>query len=158
MPNSINYYWTAPSGVTPSNENVSNPTFTAPQVASKTDYEFILIVSDGMNVSANSYVIVTVNDTKTFSVQRLNNEFSMIAYPNPFDGQVSFEVNNEDEEIGIVSIYNNYGVLIYNLQELSFIHHELKFSWDGTDRYGRPVRSGLYFLKINNHILKLIKK
>lgn len=154
----LNYHWTAPLGVTLSSENVSNPTFTAPQITSKTDYEFTLIVSDNMDESAKSYVIVTVNDAVTFSVQRLKSEFSMIAYPNPFDGQVTFEVYDEDEEIGLVSVYNNYGVLIYNFRELSFVHHELKFNWDGTDRYGKPVQSGLYFLKINNHILKLIKK
>lgn len=56
----LTYFWTAPAGITLSSATAANPTFTAPDVKTDTDFSFFLIVSDGTVNSATDEVIVKV--------------------------------------------------------------------------------------------------
>ncbi len=54
----INFLWSAPAGITLSSATTSNPTFTAPEVKTDTDFSFFLIVNDGtLNSTADEVVI-----------------------------------------------------------------------------------------------------
>jgi hypothetical protein len=59
------YKWTAPEGITLSSETVANPTFTAPEVTSDTNYTFYLVVNDGLGDSPTDSVMITVKDIIT---------------------------------------------------------------------------------------------
>ncbi len=59
----ITYSWTAPAGITLSNAAAQSPTFTAPEVASDTDYTLTLEVSDGT---------LSDTDTVTITVRHVN--------------------------------------------------------------------------------------
>jgi hypothetical protein len=61
----ISWKWTAPEGITLSSETDSNPTFTAPEVTSDTEYMFYLGVNDGLGVSPTDEVIITVKNIVT---------------------------------------------------------------------------------------------
>ncbi|MYD93508.1 MAG: hypothetical protein F4Y02_07415, partial [Chloroflexi bacterium] len=59
----LTYTWTAPDGITLSDDTAAKPTFTAPEVSSNPAYTFTLTVNDGVQDSAEpSSVIVTVED------------------------------------------------------------------------------------------------
>ena len=59
----LTYTWTAPSGITLSADTVVMPTFTAPTAGSDgAEYEFTLIVNDGVQESAAASVTITVKD------------------------------------------------------------------------------------------------
>lgn len=56
----ITYLWTAPAGITLSDNTIKNPTFTAPDVTVNTVYTFTLVVNDGESDSDPSNVSITV--------------------------------------------------------------------------------------------------
>ena len=56
----ITYLWTAPVGITLSNNTLKNPTFSAPDVKANTIYTFTLVVNDGEFSSDPSTVSITV--------------------------------------------------------------------------------------------------
>jgi hypothetical protein len=58
------YLWTAPSALLLDGVNTSAPTFTAPDRPEATDYELILVVSDGDTVSAPDTMVVTILENK----------------------------------------------------------------------------------------------
>ncbi|MDO8951175.1 MAG: leucine-rich repeat protein, partial [Draconibacterium sp.] len=57
---SISYQWLAPAGITLSSATAAQPTFTAPEVISNTNYTFSLVVNDGMVDSPADQVVITV--------------------------------------------------------------------------------------------------
>ena len=65
------------------------------------------------------------------------------AYPNPFQKSVFFSSGNE--KIQSLCIYDALGRLVINCQPKVLNHC---FNWDGIDRNGRLVRSGVYFVRI----------
>lgn len=56
----INFLWTAPAGITLSSVTAANPTFTAPEVKTDTDFSFFLIVNDGTLNSVADEVVIKV--------------------------------------------------------------------------------------------------
>jgi len=58
--NSLTFKWTAPAGIILSSSTVDKPTFTAPDVATDTQYKFSLIVNDGKVDSPADEVVITV--------------------------------------------------------------------------------------------------
>jgi len=58
------YLWTAPSALLLDGANTSAPTFTAPDRPETTDYELLLIVSDGDTISAPDTMVVTILENK----------------------------------------------------------------------------------------------
>ena len=57
---SLNFYWTAPTGILLSETKAGKPTFTAPEVSINTDYTFTLVVNDGTFDSPADEVVITV--------------------------------------------------------------------------------------------------
>lgn len=64
----LTYQWTAPLGITLSSSTIYNPTFTTPEVASNTDYPFLLKVYDGYDYSPYDTVIITVKQVNRVPV------------------------------------------------------------------------------------------
>ncbi len=56
----LTYFWTAPAGIVLNDYFISNPQFSAPAVASATDFEFTVEVTDNLGLSASSSVTITV--------------------------------------------------------------------------------------------------
>ncbi|MBW8334182.1 MAG: hypothetical protein K0M40_19350, partial [Prolixibacteraceae bacterium] len=56
----LTYMWTAPDGITLSSNSGENPTFTAPDVDTDTEFTFSLVVNDGTVDSPADEVIITV--------------------------------------------------------------------------------------------------
>lgn len=61
----IDFLWTAPSGITLNSVTTANPTFIAPEVKSDTSFSFFLIVNDGtLNSTADEVVVKIKNVNK----------------------------------------------------------------------------------------------
>lgn len=79
-------------------------------------------------------------------------------FPNPFNSRTSIEYE--------VSIKSQIQLVIFNLlgQEVKTLIDEIKpagrfvVEWDGRDRYGRQVASGLYFYRLKTTGDKIVKK
>ncbi len=107
------------------------------------------------------------NDGPVISVEEeeeIPTEFSLEAYPNPFNSQVTVTVklpqNIKAEELSF-KIYNILGQVIktFTLKDIQG-KSEIKFRWDGKNDYGETVTSGVYVFMVAgnqfNHSLKLM--
>ena len=77
----LSYLWTAPEGITLNSASTPNPTFTAPEVSTNTDYTFSLKVNDGQISSLVDQVVITVKAS----------DQKMSIYPNPTKGRITIE-------------------------------------------------------------------
>ena len=66
--NTLTYLWTAPAGITLSSTTASQPTFTAPEVSTDTQYTFSLVVNDGTANSTADEVVITVKQVNKVPV------------------------------------------------------------------------------------------
>ncbi|NLR93366.1 PKD domain-containing protein [Flammeovirga agarivorans] len=69
----LSYAWTAPEGITLSDNTAAMPTFTAPMVEGETSFTFSLIVNDGVNSSKADDVVITVINEKISGLELLVN-------------------------------------------------------------------------------------
>lgn len=69
-------------------------------------------------------------------------------YPNPFNPATSIECVLPLASHLSLAIYNMLGQHITQLVDRPLPAGVYSFSWDGTDRFGRPVASGTYFYRM----------
>ena len=68
--------------------------------------------------------------------------FSLSAYPNPFNNQTNISIDGNLESVSEIAIYDITGRRIKTYAPTPQI------TWDGTDSRGAPVSSGIYFVKV----------
>jgi hypothetical protein len=105
------------------------------------ELEFIAWIQDidtkqVMNTTKFSFVNLGLNHA--------GNEIKANVYPNPFT--VSTEINFTLNETSVVkvAVYDNLGRLISVLHDGSLAARNCSFSWNGLDKSGNPMPSGLY--------------
>jgi hypothetical protein len=72
------------------------------------------------------------------------------AFPNPFSvlTTVNFDMGQHAERM-VLNVYDAAGRLVKSFSVTSpVIGHQASVRWDGTDQAGRPLASGVYFLKV----------
>ena len=144
--NSLTYLWTAPSGITLSSTSAAKPTFTAPEVNSDTQYNFTLVVNDGISNSEPSTVKISIlNVIKTTT--ELTSLNGIKIYPNPSNGVFNIDGLNANQQ-NVIEIYTINGKLIKqkksnSVTEMIDISNQI---------------SGIYLLLIDNKAFKIIKQ
>lgn len=101
------YYWEAPEGITLVDANRPTPVFWAPTVDKNTDFIFILTVHDGVNVSVEDTVVITVKPSIT-DVETL--EKSVNVYPTYPTEKITVDANVMTDIT--VDIYSSIGTLV----------------------------------------------
>jgi len=86
------------------------------------------------------------------------NNVVLISYPNPFfrqssRSQINFAIEGADG--GEVNIYNLKGQKIASLE---MAQRAASISWDGNNKFGKPVSSGIYFARWQKDNLSINKK
>jgi hypothetical protein len=78
-------------------------------------------------------------------------------YPNPFNSQTSIEFNSG---AGVVSltVYDITGSLVKTIFQGPLDPGPHSMIWDGKDRHGRPVSSGIYYYRVAGPDRSLVRK
>ena len=85
--------------------------------------------------------------TSTVGIEQLQvTGYELQVYPNPTNGQLT--INNEQLTIHSIEIYNTVGQLLLSFESLPSLETTVNIS---------HLTNGIYFLKINNKVVKVIK-
>ena len=95
---------------------------------------------DGMGVDYGDGTMLEINQNSSQP-----DEMQIAAYPNPFNSALTIELNGATEyaEISIIDIN---GRIIKNFTAPKSTYNYAAFRWDGTDKNGKKVPSGKYFI------------
>jgi len=85
-----------------------------------------------------------------FVQQNTPKDFSLSAYPNPFNSIVKIRYSIEKEQNLKMSIFNILGEEIINFGKDFYQQGIYQISWNGQDRSGNEVTSGIYFINLNS--------
>jgi len=108
------------------------------------------IVIQDIYLESNEYIITTVENV----IPIQSEEFTLINYPNPFNSSTNFFIKMSDklqEKSGTIRIYSTTGQLVQTI-----ILATNKARWNGTDKNGVIMPSGIYYyqVKIDKQIMK----
>jgi len=70
-------------------------------------------------------------------------------YPNPFNPSTSVQIDLPELTQVSVMIYDAMGREVHTLVNEEFLPGYHTLSWGGTDRSGRQVASGIYFIRVS---------
>ena len=79
-------------------------------------------------------------------------------YPNPFNIQTMIKFFSPKEGYVSLKVFNLLGKEIETVIDEKLTAGEHNFSWDGKDKKGNPVGSGLYFYTLDSPDFHQIKK
>jgi hypothetical protein len=103
---------------------------------------------------------VDVNDCQLSIV-----DFQLYNYPNPFNPSttISFSLTAKDAKSAKLEIYNIKGQKVKSFNSAQFVilsgvEGQSSIQWNGTDEYGKPVPSGIYFYKLRAGNFQKVRK
>ena len=79
-------------------------------------------------------------------------------YPNPARGAVNIAFALPATGDASIKIYDAAGRLVAGLRERQFLHSRGQIQWNRTDRQGRSVAAGVYFVEMAGEDVKLTRK
>ena len=132
----------------------------------RTIYDFTMIeyqINKKSNVPYELKLIAGDEDFVSFTVEQLLNniptEFSLGQnYPNPFNPITTINYSLPERSDINISVYNVVGQEIAVLLNMQKEHGYHSTSWNGIDRYGKPVSSGVYFARMTTKNFSQTKK
>jgi hypothetical protein len=106
------------------------------------------IITKPQNAPDSAYHF-SVYGTNSANAEIINRDFSLGAYPNPFNSSISIEINNsKGGDIEIV-IYDIRGNLVKYATKGGFDSEtSYQYKWDATNTAGEKVCSGVYFAQV----------
>ncbi len=102
------------------------------------------VVVQDIHLKSNEYIISAVEDKEP----PRNNELTLINYPNPFNLSTNFFVKIPDrmkDKGGAINIYNTNGQLVKAIP----VNESTTVNWDGRDKNGNIMPSGIYYYQLN---------
>ncbi|NHZ87123.1 MAG: T9SS type A sorting domain-containing protein [Planctomycetia bacterium] len=76
---------------------------------------------------------------------------SINVYPNPFNNNITIEIQSPEIIHGDLSIYNIKGQLVRNITKNAQIKTQNTFEWNGQNNYGKNVASGIFIVFFNGN-------
>jgi flagellar hook assembly protein FlgD len=102
-----------------------------------------------------------IGDTSQLAEGTVSGRTILSAYPNPFISDVSVTYTTSRHTTARLSVYNLLGREIKTLAKGYHQPGSYLATWDGTDRSGKIVPTGMYYIIIlegeNKQVLKLMK-
>ncbi|MBN2829357.1 MAG: T9SS type A sorting domain-containing protein [Candidatus Cloacimonetes bacterium] len=78
------------------------------------------------------------------------------AYPNPFNPETTIEINVKTGEKASLTIFNIKGQVVKEYPEFDSGKHSV--IWNGADKQGKGLASGVYFYRFKTQSLNAVKK
>ncbi len=106
---------------------------------------------DCINVIACTENGVYMNTSYPFSAEKtpdVEGTLNLSNYPNPFNPQTTIRFSLDESSHCKLSIYNVKGQKVASLVDEQLDRGEHTIVWDGSDRQGKAVSSGIYFCKL----------
>ena len=69
-------------------------------------------------------------------------------YPNPFNPTTTIAFRIPEASSVKLVVYDELGRVVKNLTNQHFSAGEYQVNWDGTNKYGEKVASGIYFYRL----------
>ncbi len=79
-------------------------------------------------------------------------------YPNPFNPSTTISYSTAKNEALKISVYNLKGQRIASLFDATQLPGRYSLNWDARDDAGKPVASGIYYLKLETPSIKATRK
>jgi hypothetical protein len=79
-------------------------------------------------------------------------------YPNPFNPSTNISFSLNKQENVQVSVYNIKGQRVKTIVDQNMLPGNKEIVWNGNDNEGKPVSSGVYFIKVKSESVNAIKK
>jgi hypothetical protein len=138
-------------------KNYSTVGIEAPEKNYGLQYVFNNVYAPGAAILENERVIrftteAPINYVAPLAVdgELIPNEFILSpAYPNPFNPITNFDLKLPTVEFVRMSIYDILGREITILQNGMMVQGQYKVAWNGTNKFGKSVSSGTYFLRVS---------
>ncbi|MBT3607819.1 MAG: T9SS type A sorting domain-containing protein [Candidatus Marinimicrobia bacterium] len=80
------------------------------------------------------------------------------AYPNPFNGQIQFNISIPDGIIGSISIFDLSGRLIKSFDKSLLSEGSHILIWSGDSQDGKPLSSGVYLVSVKSKFGRTTQK
>ena len=114
-------------------------------------------------IRINNYVRLVRTETSSVGGihDDVENEILTSNYPNPFSSEITINVQLTDQSDLNMEIRNTLGALVNEYYFSLLDPGANTITWNGKDRYGRELPSGVYYIKLisgsKNSVIKLIK-
>ncbi len=116
------------------------------------DYVFDVSEIDEITFSYTDSNDDFIDFMKRVPIKFLNN------FPNPFNPQTTINFELLDEGKTTIDIFNTKGQKVRRILNENLQAGRYNFLWDGKDRNGRKVTSGVYFCKVTSNGKEKINK
>ena len=102
----------------------------------------------------------SLNNNFLKNTQTKNEQYPKVEqnYPNPFNSSTKIKYILPDKSFVEINIYDINGKLIKILRKRENKHSSNVITWDGTNRIGEKVSSGIYLYEIKSNNFISIKK
>ncbi|MBW7995606.1 MAG: choice-of-anchor D domain-containing protein [Candidatus Glassbacteria bacterium] len=108
-------------------------------------YQDTLLIISNDSDQDTSVILLNVNATQSVDECSLQQNF-----PNPFNPSTTISYAVSSESLVALNIYDIRGRLIYALVNRNHQPGNYSVNWDGRDRAGRAVSSGVYFYRLQS--------
>ena len=113
------------------------------------------------NLTGSGSILIS-GDSKLFDLRKIDifpNQFLLLQnFPNPFNPVTLITYTVPDLSYIYLFVYNLVGQEVHTLVSEMKVPGQYKVSWDGTDRLGNSVSSGIYFYELRGNEFSEMRK
>ncbi|NLO44237.1 MAG: Omp28-related outer membrane protein [Candidatus Cloacimonetes bacterium] len=131
--------------------NVNNLTFRDTYVPDGThEYWVCTFFNNPVAVSDPSNIVTIAVGAPSNEDAVSNAQFGISSSPNPFADTMSFSAKSLPSSDVKISVYNLKGQQVNSFNAIADINGEANLVWDGKDKQGRELESGVYLYKMES--------
>lgn len=102
------------------------------------------------NLEGASYLTLSISDYITgLNSQLISEKTEIVAYPNPFNNNLSVKINSKISESVSMKFYNIKGEIVNVLNDFQVIPGVSTLKWSAINSHGNKIQSGIYFISIH---------
>ncbi|MCH8012475.1 MAG: carboxypeptidase regulatory-like domain-containing protein [Candidatus Marinimicrobia bacterium] len=123
--------------------------FVDSEIESDVTYFYVVTATD-FNGNESNYSVEVGGSLGIYEIGQIPTRFELAQnYPNPFNPSTTIQFDLPNNGTVLLSIYNLLGKEINTVVNREFQAGRYRFEWDGTNKAGKLVPSGVYFYRIS---------